>query len=68
MKSSLAVFSVCLAIACSSPAPTNKGILDCLTNPCLNVPGVGKLKGTKKVYVKNKKGMVLIESQKCFFN
>ena len=34
--------------ASASPVDGEK-ILDCLTNPCLTVPGVGKLKGTKKV-------------------
>jgi len=27
---------------------TDKGIFDCLTGPCVTVPGVGKLQGTKK--------------------
>jgi hypothetical protein len=38
---------VCLQ-ALANPAQDDK-ILDCITNPCITVPGVGKLKGTKKV-------------------
>lgn len=37
------------ALACHASPVENEKILDCLTNPCLTVPGVGKLKGTKKV-------------------
>jgi hypothetical protein len=36
--------------AFGSPLENDK-ILDCITNPCLTVPGVGKLKGTKKVRI-----------------
>jgi hypothetical protein len=38
---------VCLQ-ALATPVQDDK-ILDCITNPCITVPGVGKLKGTKKV-------------------
>merc|ERR1711872_11944 len=27
---------------------THKGLFDCMTGPCVTVPGVGKLQGTKK--------------------
>ena len=44
----VALASVAFMAAQASPVDSDK-ILDCLTNPCLTVPGVGKLKGTKKV-------------------
>ena len=28
------------------PSLADEGILDCLTGPCVTVPGVGKLQGT----------------------
>jgi hypothetical protein len=49
MKLIILLVLATLAIGSASPTSGNKGIFDCLTNPCLNVPGVGKLKGTKKV-------------------
>ena len=39
--------------AFGSPVDNDK-IFDCITNPCLTVPGVGKLKGTKKVRILKK--------------
>ena len=34
--------------ALANPVQDEK-LFDCITNPCITVPGVGKLKGTKKV-------------------
>jgi len=39
---------VFLSIICYTSADEDKGILDCLTGPCVTVPGVGKLQGSKK--------------------
>jgi len=41
------LFFVILAVACSfSSGSNNTGIFDCLTGPCVTVPGVGKLQGS----------------------
>jgi len=37
-----------LALSYTTDADEGKGILDCLTGPCVTVPGVGKLQGSKK--------------------
>lgn len=42
------MLSSLLALAVLSPALASEGILDCLTGPCVTVPGVGKLQGTNK--------------------
>ena len=48
MKAFVIVLALAAAAVQASPVENDK-ILDCITNPCLTVPGVGKLKGTKKV-------------------
>jgi len=39
---------VILALALVALAVANEGILDCLTGPCVTIPGVGKIQGSKK--------------------
>ena len=43
------VLACVASLAFANPIDEDHKILDCLTNPCITVPGVGKLKGTKKV-------------------
>jgi len=39
---------VLVALTLASLALAEEGILDCLTGPCVQVPGVGKIQGSKK--------------------
>merc|ERR1719290_157990 len=39
-------FSLLFLTILVTPSLSSEGILDCLTGPCVTVPGVGKLQGT----------------------
>jgi hypothetical protein len=49
MKFFLVLLACVAGLAVANPIDEDSKLLDCITNPCITVPGVGKLKGTKKV-------------------